>query len=89
MAHYLDAQTYFFESWLSERSSDIHTIANLDFIKDYNYEKSQAFFHDFKDKTDITDLIFVNKEGIVQFDTVTESSTNGVNVDVNERKYFK
>jgi len=89
MTHYLDAQTYFFESWLSERSSDIHTIANLDYIKDYNYEKSQAFFQDFKEKTDFTDLIFVNKEGIVQFDTVTEYSKTGVSMDVNDRKYFQ
>ncbi|MFJ6266088.1 diguanylate cyclase [Lysinibacillus xylanilyticus] len=89
MTHYLDAQTYFFESWLSERSSDIHTIANLDYIKDYNYEKSQAFFQDFKEKTDFTDLIFVNKEGIVQFDTATEYSTTGVSMDVNDRKYFQ
>lgn len=91
MTHYLDAQTYFFESWLSERSSDIHTIANLDFVKNYNYERSQAFFLDFKEKTDFTDLIFVNKEGIVQFDTVTEYSTSGVGVgmDVKNRKYFQ
>jgi len=89
MTHYLDAQTYFFESWLSERSSDIHTIANLDYIKDYNYEKSQAFFQDFKEKTDFTDLIFVNKEGIVQFDTITEYSKTGVSMDVNDRKYFQ
>lgn len=89
MTHYLDAQTYFFESWLSERSSDIHTIANLDFIKNYNYEKSQAFFLDFKEKTDFTDLIFVNKEGIVQFDTVTKYSTTGVGMDVKNRKYFQ
>ncbi|KOS61354.1 GGDEF domain-containing protein [Lysinibacillus agricola] len=89
MTHYLDAQTYFFESWLSERSSDIHTIANLDFVKDYNVEKSQAFFQDFKEKTNFTDLIFVNKEGIVQFDTVTEYSTNGAGVDVNDREYFQ
>ncbi len=91
MTHYLDAQTYFFESWLSERSSDIHTIANLDFVKNYNYEKSQAFFLDFKENTDFTDLIFVNKEGIVQFDTVTEYSTSGIGVgmDVKNRKYFQ
>ncbi len=89
MTHYLDAQTYFFESWLLERSSDIHTIANLDFVKDYNSEKSQAFFQDYKEKTNFTDLIFVNKEGIVQFDTVTEYSKNGVNMDVNDRKYFQ
>lgn len=89
MAHYLDAQSYFFESWLSERSSDIHTIANLDFVKDYNFEKSQAFFQDFKEKTNFTDLIFVNKEGIVQVDTVTEYSKNGVSMDVNDRKYFQ
>ncbi|MGE8035561.1 sensor domain-containing diguanylate cyclase [Lysinibacillus sp. NPDC093692] len=91
MTHYLDAQTYFFESWLSERSSDIHTIANLDFVKNYNYEKSQAFFLDFKEKTDFTDLIFVNREGIVQFDTVTKYSTTGVGVgmDVKNRKYFQ
>jgi len=89
MTHYLDAQTYFFGSWLSERSSDIHTIANLDYMKDDNYEKFQAFFQDFKGKTDFTDLIFVNKEGIVQVDTVTEYSKNGVGVDVNDRKYFQ
>ncbi|MFT9819711.1 diguanylate cyclase [Lysinibacillus sp. NPDC056185] len=89
MTYYLDTQTYFFESWLSERSSDIHTLANLDFIKAFNYKKSQAFFQDFKEKTDFTDLIFVNKEGIVQFDTVTENNTSGVSVDVNDRKYFQ
>lgn len=89
MTHYLDTQTYFFESWLSERSSDIHTIANFDFIKDYNFQKSQAFFQDYKEKTNFTDLIFVNKEGIVQVDTVTEYSKNGVSVDVNDRKYFQ
>ncbi|MFE3573065.1 diguanylate cyclase [Lysinibacillus sp. NPDC059133] len=89
MTQYLDAQTYFFESWLSERSSDIHTIANLDFVKDYNFEKSQTFFRNFKEKTNFTDLIFVNKEGIVQFDTVTEYSTAGVGMDVKDRKYFQ
>lgn len=89
MTHYLDAQSYFFESWLSERSSDIHTIANFDFVQDYNFQKSQKFFQDFKEKTNFTDLIFVNKEGIVQVDTVTESSKNGVSVDVNDRKYFQ
>ena len=89
MTHYVDAQSYFFESWLSERSSDIHTIANFDFVKDYNFQKSQAFFQDFKEKTNFTDLIFVNKEGIVQVDTVTEYSKNGVSVDVNDRKYFQ
>lgn len=89
MTHYLDAQSYFFESWLLERSSDIHTIANFDFVQDYNFQKSQKFFQDFKEKTNFTDLIFVNKEGIVQVDTVTESSKNGVSVDVNDRKYFQ
>ncbi|UPW81641.1 diguanylate cyclase [Lysinibacillus sp. Ag94] len=89
MAHYLDAQSYFFESWLAERSSDIHTIANFDFVKDYNFQKSQKFFQDFKEKTNFTDLIFVNKEGIVQVDTVTKYSKNGVSMDVNDRKYFQ
>lgn len=89
MTHYLNAQSYFFESWLAERSSDIHTIANFDFVKDYNFQKSQKFFQDFKEKTNFTDLIFVNKEGIVQVDTVTEYSKNGVSVDVNDRKYFQ
>lgn len=89
MKHYLNAQSYFFESWLAERSSDIHTIANFDFVKDYNFQKSQKFFQDFKEKTNFTDLIFVNKEGIVQVDTVTEYSKNGVSVDVNDRKYFQ
>jgi len=89
MTHYLNAQSYFFESWLAERSSDIHTIANFDFVKDNNFQKSQKFFQDFKEKTNFTDLIFVNKEGIVQVDTVTEYSKNGVSVDVNDRKYFQ
>ncbi|MFJ7733683.1 diguanylate cyclase [Lysinibacillus sp. NPDC097231] len=89
MTNYLNAQAYFFESWLSEQSTNIHTISNLDFVKNYNYEKSQAFFLDFKEKTDFTDLIFVNKEGIVQFDTVTEYNTNGTGVDVNGREYFQ
>lgn len=89
MVNYLNAQTYFFESWLTERSSDIHTIANLDFVKGYYYEKAQAFFQDFKDKTDFTDLIFVNKDGIVQFDTVTELTTNGTGVNVQNREYFQ
>jgi len=89
MVNYLNAQTYFFESWLTERSSDIHTIANLDFVKGYHYEKAQDFFQDFKDKTDFTDLIFVNKDGIVQFDTVTELTTNGTGVNVQKREYFQ
>jgi len=89
MVNYLNAQTYFFESWLTERSGDIHTIANLDFVKGYHYEKAQAFFQDFKDKTDFADLIFVNKEGSVQFDTVTEFSTNGTGVNVQNREYFQ
>lgn len=89
MVNYLNAQTYFFESWLTERSSDIHTIANLDFVKSYHYEKAHAFFQDFKNKTDFTDLIFVNKDGIVQFDTVTELTTNGTGVNVQNREYFQ
>ncbi len=48
MVNYLNAQTYFFESWLTERSSDIHTIANLDFVKGYHYEKAQDFFSRFQ-----------------------------------------
>ncbi|MGE7094448.1 diguanylate cyclase [Lysinibacillus sp. NPDC048646] len=89
MANYLDAQTYFFESWLTERSRDVHTIANLDFVRSYNYEKSQTFFQDFKEHTDFADLIFVNKEGIIQFDTVTEYRRNGTGFDVNDRQYFQ
>ncbi|MFY0518123.1 diguanylate cyclase [Lysinibacillus sp. UGB7] len=89
MTNYLDAQTYFFESWLTERSRDIHTIANLDFVRGYKYEISRSFFQEFKEQSDFADLIFVNKEGIVQFDTVTEYRKNGVGFDVNDRKYFQ
>lgn len=89
MVNYLNTQTYFFESWLTERSGDIHTIANLDFVKGYDYKKAQPFFQDFKDKTDFADLIFVNKDGIVQFDTVTEFTTNGTGVNVQDREYFQ
>lgn len=89
MTNYLEAQAYFFDSWIYERSMDIHMIASLDIIKDYNYEKSMIYFKEFKEHTDFTDLIFVNKEGIVQFDTVTEYSKNGVGVDVNDREYFQ
>ncbi len=89
MANYLDAQTYFFESWLMERSRDVHTMANLDFVRGHNFEKSQSYFQDFKEQTEFADLIFVNREGIVQFDTVTEYRRNGVGVNVNDRKYFQ
>lgn len=89
MTNYLDAQAYFFDSWVTERSMDIHMIASLDVVKDYNYEESITYFKEFKENTEFTDLIFVNKEGIVQFDTVTEYSKNGIGVDVNDREYFQ
>lgn len=89
MTNYLDAQAYFFDSWVTERSMDIHMIASLDVVKDYNYEESIIYFKEFKKNTEFTDLIFVNKEGIVQFDTVTEYSKNGVGVDVTDREYFQ
>lgn len=89
MTHYLNAQTYFFESWLMERSKDIHTITNLDFVKGYQHKESQAYFQEFKKQSVFTDLVFVNKEGIVQFDTVTEYQQNGVGIDVSNREYFQ
>ncbi|MFJ7405556.1 MULTISPECIES: diguanylate cyclase [unclassified Lysinibacillus] len=89
MTNYLDAQTYFFESWLKERSEDIHTITNLAFVKGYQYEQTQAFFQEYKKQTVFTDLVFVNKEGIVQFDTVTEYQHNGIGIDVKNREYFQ
>ncbi|MGE7840835.1 sensor domain-containing diguanylate cyclase [Lysinibacillus sp. NPDC093712] len=89
MTNYLDAQTYFFESWLKERSEDIHTISNLAFVKGYQYEQAQAFFQEYKKQTVFTDLVFVNKEGIVQFDTVTEYQHNGIGIDVKNREYFQ
>lgn len=89
MTNYLDAQAYFFDSWVTERSMDIHMIASLDVVKDYNYEESITYFKEFKENTEFTDLIFVNKEGIVQFDTVEEYGKNGIGVDVNDREYFQ
>jgi len=89
MTNYLDAQTYFVESWLMERSEDIHTITNLAFVKDYQYEQTQAFFQEYKKQTVFTDLVFVNKEGIVQFDTVNENQQNGIGIDVKNRTYFQ
>lgn len=72
-----------------ERSKDIHTMTNLDFVKGYQYKESQAYFQEFKKQSVFTDLVFVNKEGIVQFDTVTEYQQNGVGIDVNNREYFQ
>ncbi|MFJ7735727.1 diguanylate cyclase [Lysinibacillus sp. NPDC097287] len=89
MTNYLDAQAYFFDSWVTERSMDIHMIASLDIVKDYNYEESIVYFKEFKKNTEFSDLIFVNKEGIVQFDTVDDHSKNGVGIDVNDREYFQ
>lgn len=89
MTYYLDAQAYYFESWLAERSEDIHTIANLDIVQDYNYEEALKYFLDFKSKSDFADIVFVNKEGIVQFDTVSGYIDDGVEVDVNDREYFR
>ena len=89
MANYLDAQAYFFDSWVTERSMDIHMIASLEIIKDYNYEESMKYFKEFKKNTEFSELIFVNKEGIVQFDTVDEHGKNGVGIDVNDREYFQ
>ncbi|MFJ7953366.1 diguanylate cyclase [Lysinibacillus sp. NPDC096418] len=89
MTNYLDAQAYFFDSWVTERAMDIHMIASLDFIKNYNYDESITYFKEFKKNTEFTDLVFVNKEGIVQFDTATEYSKNGVGVDVTDREYFQ
>ncbi|MFJ7738359.1 diguanylate cyclase [Lysinibacillus sp. NPDC097287] len=89
MTYFLNAQTYFFESWLSERSKDINTIAKLDTVKEHNYEESRGFFQDFMNGTDFTDLIVINKEGIVQFDTSTENSKDSVGMDVIDREYFR
>ena len=89
ITNYLDAQSYFFESWLMERSKAIYTIANLDFVQGYQFEQTQTFFQDFKKHSVFTDLVFVNKEGKVQFDTVTEYQQNGVGIDVSKRDYFK
>lgn len=89
MTNYLEAQAYFFDSWVTERSMDIHMIASLDIVKNYNYGESIIYFNEFQKNTEFTDLIFVNKEGIVQFDTATEYSKNGVGVDVNDREYFQ
>ena len=89
MANYLDSQAYFFDSWVTERSMDIHMIASLEIIKDYNYEESMKYFKEFKKNTEFSELIFVNKEGIVQFDTVDEHGKNGVGIDVNDREYFQ
>lgn len=89
MTSYLEAQAYFFDSWIFERSMDIHMMASLDIVKNYNVEESLKYFKEFKKHSEFTDLIFVNKEGVVQFDTVTEYSKNGVGVDVTDRKYFQ
>ena len=89
MTNYLDAQAYFFDSWVTERAMDIHMIASLDIVKDYNYKESMIYFKEFKEHTEFTDLIFVNKEGFVQFDTVNEGSKNGVGINVTDREYFQ
>lgn len=89
MTNYLDAQSYFFESWLMERSKAIYTIANVDFVQGYQFEQTQTFFQDFKKHSVFTDLVFVNKEGKVQFDTVTAYHPNGVGMDVSNRDYFQ
>lgn len=89
MSSFLDGQTYFFESWLAERSNDIHSLANLDIVKEYNYPEAKAYFLEFRDKTPFADLIFVNKDGFVQFDTVDPNYTEVLNIDVRDRDYFK
>ncbi|MFJ7666222.1 diguanylate cyclase [Lysinibacillus sp. NPDC097195] len=89
ITNYLDAQSYFFENWLMERSKDIFTIANLQFVQGYQFEETQTFFQDFKNQSVFSDLVFVNKEGKVQFDTVTEYQQNGVGMDVSQRDYFQ
>lgn len=89
MDYFLNSQLYFFESWLTERSSDIFTLANLDMVKNYELEKSREFFIEYRDQTDFTDIIFVSKEGFVQFDTVERESMDGVVIDVNDREYFQ
>ncbi|WP_332647080.1 sensor domain-containing diguanylate cyclase [Lysinibacillus sp. 54212] len=89
MDFFLDSQHYFFESWLTERSRDIHTLANLEMVKNYEFEKSREVFIEHRDQSDFTDIIFVSKEGFVQFDTVERESMDGVVIDVNDREYFQ
>lgn len=89
MTNYLNAQAYYFESWLEERTKDIHTIANWDIVKDYNFEKALASFLEFESKSDFSDIVFVNREGLVQFDTVSGYREAGTEMDVSDREYFR
>lgn len=89
MDFFLDSQHYFLDSWLTERSHDIHNLANLEIVKNYELEKSKDVFIQFRDQTDFTDIVFVSKEGFVKFDTVERESMDGVIIDVNDREYFQ
>lgn len=86
----LQSKAFFFEKWLEERSRDIHAIANLDIVREYNIEEARQYFYYFRqEKQDFSGLIFVNKEGIVVFDTIEPGKKGGAGMDVTEREYFQ
>ncbi|WP_164985341.1 GGDEF domain-containing protein [Ammoniphilus sp. CFH 90114] len=86
----LNTQTYHFEKWSQERSADIETLANIDIVKNHEYEKAKEFFDYFlTQKTDFADLVFINKEGFVQFDTVRPQVYDSLKIDVRNREYFQ
>lgn len=83
-------QAYFFNHWLEERSKDIHTLSQLDIVRNYQLEEAKEYFHIVRnEKSHFADLVLVNKDGFVEFDTVERSNDEKVVIDVNEREYFK
>lgn len=85
----LHSKANYFDKWVKERSKDIHTIANLDIVRDYKLDEVEDYFLFFRDEKEyFADLVFINKEGYVIYDTV-DRSLEGITIDVNDREYFK
>ncbi|WP_142302841.1 sensor domain-containing diguanylate cyclase [Bacillus sp. FJAT-45350] len=89
----VQAQSFSFENWLNDRSRDINIISKLDKVRDHDFERTKEYFHNFiEEKEEFSDLVFVNENGLVQFDTVSASldrASDGDIIDVRGREYFK
>ncbi|OIJ13608.1 hypothetical protein BKP37_10005 [Anaerobacillus alkalilacustris] len=79
-------QHLFIEKWLDERENDIRTLAFSPVVKAVDKENMKPYFHTFVgNNADFTSLLYVNMEGIAEFDTSLEEVPY---TDVSDREYF-
>lgn len=82
-----DLQYTFIEQWLEKRASNIRNLANLPLEKSTQKEKMIEAFHNFvRTHQEFHTVVFVNRQGIVEVDTL---STASIGTSVADAIYFQ